>query len=214
LYWLGKIQKSRAASTLQAMIETDPDSYRVHQLVAEGHEENTEYDKAIQGYQAALGKRPELAGLRYAIGNVYFKMRQYERAETWLAQELERNPHHGLAHYRLGAIYVDQGEADLALAHLRQALEAHPDLHDARLQSGRALAALERHGEAVAEFLKFAAAEPNNDRVHYLLANSYRKLGQMPQAQAEMQKYRELNRKRLETVQEDVRDVTDSLADP
>jgi len=32
----------------------------------------------------ALEKRPDAAGLSYAIGNVYWKMRRYEEAERWL----------------------------------------------------------------------------------------------------------------------------------
>jgi len=211
LYWLGKVYKRRAAATLDEMIRADPDSYRVHQLVAAGHEEDTAYEKALTSYRKALEKRPDAAGLSYAIGNVYWKMRRYEEAERWLRAELQANPYHGLAHYRLGALYADRGEAAGAVRHLRRALEPYPKLMDARLHLGRALMAQEQYAEAAAEFEKVAEADPAGDRIHYLLANAYRKLGRMDDARRAMAEYRRRNRQRLEDVQQDVRRASESI---
>ncbi len=213
LYWLGTTYRQWAASTMQRMIDSDPGSYRVQQLAGEAHEENTEYEKALESYRAALEKRPELAGIRYSLGNVYWKMRRYDEAEKWLVEELERNPHHGLAHLRLGSLYADQNKAGPAIAHLEQALAANPGLVTARLDLGRALMAERRYHEALSQFEAYAKADPANDRVHYLLANAYRKLGRLDQAKAAMAKYRELNRKRLERVQAEVKSISEELSE-
>ena len=211
VYWLGKIQKLRAAQTFQQMIDTDPDSYRVHRMVGERHEDKTEYEKALESYQLALEKQPQASGLRYAIGNVYWKTRSYTEAEKWLLEELSRNPHHTLAHHRLGSLYLDQDNTDAAIRHLEQALASRGDFLAARLDLGRALLAGKHYEPAAKHFEEYARGDPENDRVHYLLANTYRGLGRMEEAADEMKKYQELNRKRLKKVQTDVRSVSDEL---
>ena len=66
LLFLGRSYKRQADSTLRQMVAMDADSYGVHELMGRQHEEKTEYDLAINEYQAALEKRRDLAGLRYA----------------------------------------------------------------------------------------------------------------------------------------------------
>jgi len=208
---LGKNYQRWAESVLRQMIEISPDSYRVHQLTGEQQEQKTEYQKALASYHTALAKQPELSGIRFAIGQVYWKMQQYDEAERWLLEELKRNPHHGLAHYRLGSIYTERGKADEAIEHLTEALQSHPGMNAAEFDLGRALVLKARYGDAVKVLLRLAASDPENDRVHYVLANAYRKMGKGSEAQAEFAKYQELSRKRLTRVQKDIKDVTESL---
>ena len=211
LHLLGRSYKRQAETTLQKMIDIDADSYGVHDLLGKQHEEKTEYDLAITEYQAALAKRPDLAGIRYAIGNVYRKMSQYDEAEKWLTDELARNPYHGLAHYRLGSIYTEQGKPDAAIPHLQQALLFRPHLTEAQLDLGRAYTAKGRFEEAIEALKKVAASDPENDRVHYLLSIAYSKEGRRSEAQTELAAYQHLTRDRLQRTQQDVRDVSNSL---
>ena len=193
------------------MIDTDPDSYRVHRMVGERHEDKTEYEKALESYRLALQKRPRTLGLHYAIGNVYWKTRRYAEAEKWLLEELTSNPHHTLAHHRLGSLYLDQDNTDAAIRHLEQALASRGDFLAARLDLGRALLAGKHYEPAAKHFEEYVRGDPESDRVHYLLANTYRGLGRVDDAAAEMKKYQVLNRKRLQKVQTDVRGVSDEL---
>jgi predicted Zn-dependent protease len=59
-----------------------------------------------------------------------------------------------------------------------------------------------------------AAAEPENDRVHYLLAGAYAKEGNRTRAQSELAEYQRLTRRRLEDTQQDVKKAADSLNRP
>ena len=212
LHLLGRNYKRQAEAALQRMIEIDADSYGVHELLGRQHEERTEFDLAIQEYQAALAKRQDAGGVRYAIGNVYRKMSQYDQAEHWLTDEIKRNPYHGLAQYSLGSVYIAQGKPDEAIPHLELALRSHPHLTDARLDLGRAYTAKGRYQEAIATLRQVAASEPDNDRVHYLLSAAYSKQGKREEAQLELATYQRLTRRRLQRTQQDVRDASDSLA--
>ena len=211
LHVLGRDYQRAAESTLQSMVAIDPESYRVHELLGRQHEDRTEYPAALREYQAALASRPDVPGLRYEIGNVYWNLKQYDDAERWLRQELERNPFHALAHYVLGRVYTEQGKPDEAIPHLEKALQLHPKLMGATFDVGRAYAASGRYDDAIRAFQQVAAADPNNDRVHYLLANAYTRLGRRSSAEAEMATYQVLTRKRLERAQQDVRSASDAV---
>ncbi len=208
-YWLGRTYKQLAGATLARLTEQAPDSYRIDQLTAERLEENTEYEKALAAYQRVFAKQPAAGGVRYALGNVYWKMRRFEEAETWLREELKTNPHHSSAHFRLGNLYADQGKAEQAVTHLERALAAGASFPTVRLDLGRALSAAGRHSEAVEQLAAHAAANPTEDRARYLLAQAYRSLGRIDEAKQAMLDYRELNRKRLEEVQRDVREAAE-----
>ena len=214
LHLLGRSYKRQAEATLKYITEIDHDSYGVHELLGQQHEEHTEYQQAIDEYQAALAKRPDLAGLRYAIGNVYRKMSRFDQAEHWLNEELARNPFHGLAHFRLGSIFLEQGKAVEAADHLQQALRSHPQLTEARMDLGRAYTTMGRYPQAVRLLQEVAAAEPNNDRVHYLLSSAYAKQGERVQAQKELAEYQRLTRTRLQNTQQDVKAAAESVNQP
>lgn len=210
-YWLGRAYKSLASGTVQRLTEVAPDSHRVDQLAAELHREKTEYEKAVEAYERALAKRPDLPGLRYAIGDVYWTMRRLEEAEDWLRRELERNPHHALARHRLGSLLLERGTAKDALPHLTQAVDMTPNSAAARFDLGRAYLANGQHAEAVRELEASARQDPGNDRVHFLLANAYRGLGRMDDARRELTLYQEARQRRLKQVQADVNSVADDL---
>jgi tetratricopeptide (TPR) repeat protein len=207
---LGRNYKHLASATLEQLMAVDPDSYGVHELLGQRHEEKTEFDLAIQEYKKALAKRPDSGGIRYAIGNVYLKTSQYDQAERWLSEEVKRNPYHGLAQYRLGSVLVEEGKAAEAIPHLQQALLSHPQLTDARLELGRAYTAAGRYDESIAELKQVVQSEPDNDRVHYLLSAAYAKQGKRQQAQEELMAYQRLTRMRLERTQHDINAVSNS----
>ena len=211
-YWLGRSYKSLASGTVRRLTEVAPDSYRVDQLAAELHREKTEYEKSVEAYQRALSKRPELPGLRYAIGDVYWTMRRLEEAEDWLRRELERNPHHALARHRLGRLLMERGAEADAVRHLKQAVEITPESATLRFDLGRAYLANGQYSEAARELESSARHDPDNDRVHFLLANAYRGLGRIDDAQRELTLYKEARQQRLKQVQTDVSSVADDLS--
>ena len=211
MYWLGRSYKGLAASALERLTETAPESYRIDQLAGEIHEDRTEYGKAVEAYRRALEKAPDVPGLRYAIGTAYGKMGSFEDAQKWLEEELGRNPHHARARYRLGNLLLDRGQPKEAIQHLLRVIATTPDVAEARFDLGRAYLEDLQHASAATELEAYARTDPGNDRVHSLLGNAYRGLGRMDDARREFQTYQELSQQRLRRVQQDVRSVSEDV---
>jgi tetratricopeptide (TPR) repeat protein len=75
---------------------------------------------------------------------------------------------------------------------LRDALHGDPSLNDAHYYLGVGLAATEQPTEAISEFNQAISADPKNDRAisaYFRLAQVYRRLHQIDEAQAAMQNF-------------------------
>ena len=198
LYWLGKAYQETAEATLQRMIDIDSGSYRVYQMSGELLEENTRYAEALKAYQSALKQSPDLAGIRFAIGNVYWKLQQLDDALTWLKEELARNPYHSMANYKVGSIYQSKASPELAIPYLERAIQANPGSLVAQQELGKAYLSLGRNQEAIERFKVVAVADPQDDSIHYILAGAYKKAGQIAEANAELKIFGQLRQKKAE----------------
>jgi tetratricopeptide (TPR) repeat protein len=198
LYWLGKTYHELAALTLQKMIDINPSSYRVHQMSGELAEEKMEYSRALDSYQRTLKLSPDLAGIRFAIGNVYWKMQQLDEALVWLNEELARNPYHALANYKVGNIYMTKANPDAAIPYLEKAIQANPGMLVAQQDLGKAYMSKEQYQEAIARFNTVAARDPEDEGIHYLLSGAYKKSGRLQEASAELKKFSELRQRKVD----------------
>ncbi|MEW5976497.1 MAG: tetratricopeptide repeat protein [Acidobacteriota bacterium] len=191
----------KSVELLRRMLALDPQSYRVKQMEGEVFEQQEKYPQALAAYQEAHRLKPDLPGIRFALGSVYWKMRQFNDAQKWLREELDSNPYHAVSHYELGNIYVYQNQPGEAIFHLQKALEAKVLINDVRRDLGKAYLQQGRFEEAVEQFSLVAAAEPNDDAIHALLASAYRKQGKHDEEKRELELFQELNQKKLERVQ-------------
>ncbi len=199
LYWLGKAYQETAAATLQRMIDINSGSYRVYQMSGELLEEKMRYAEALKAYQSALKLSPDLAGIRFAIGNVYWKMQQLDEALTWLKEELARNPFHSMANFKVGSIYQSKASPDLAIPFLESAIQANPGLMVAQQELGKAYLSQGRNQEAIERFKVVRDADPQDDSIHYILAGAYKKAGQTAEANAELKIFGQLRQKKAES---------------
>jgi tetratricopeptide (TPR) repeat protein len=205
LYWLGKSYQELADLTVQKMIDIDPSSYRIQLMKGELLEEKKQYADALKAYQEVFKNKPDLPGIRYIIGNVYFKMWSLDEALNWLKEELKRNPFHNLANYRVGNIYLSKASPDLAIPFLEKAVQGNPGLIVAQQELAKAFMAVNRYQEAIDKYKLVAKATPDDETIHYQLSTAYRKIGDLPAANAEMKIFGELRQKKTEENQEFLR---------
>lgn len=74
-----------------------------------------DYAAALAGYQAILGKYPEVYLLWKNVGNCYFAQEQYDKAEEAYKKVLEKNAEDPDALMAVGNCYVNRGQGDQAL---------------------------------------------------------------------------------------------------
>ncbi|NNL99495.1 MAG: tetratricopeptide repeat protein [Gammaproteobacteria bacterium] len=103
-----------------------------------------------------------------------------DRAETLYRQALARNPDNINARYGLAGLAMRQSRFDAAYEHYRAIADADPG--DGRATA--ALLALEGAGpEGESRLKRLAAAEPDNDIVHFSLGTFYARQQRWPYAQ-------------------------------
>jgi tetratricopeptide (TPR) repeat protein len=140
-----------------------------------------EDDKAIVEYLAVAAARPDLPGVHFWLGHLYWKHGDADHALVELTRELELDPGHPEANGELGAILVVQGRSGEAIPHLESAIRSMPDLWPAYLQLGRAYA-IEKNYSRAEEELKRALAHDTDGSTHYQLGLVLRAEGKTVQA--------------------------------
>ncbi len=196
-YWLARTYHELGAESYARLEESFPDSWRAHQLRAEGYALRQDLPDAVKEFQAAIQLHPDDSELREALGEVYLNNHSDEDAQRELEKALALDASRTRALYLLGRLYVQQRENDKALPYLQRAVRLQPDLAEAGELLGTIYVRLGQFTNAVPQLEK-AAAFDHYGNVHYQLYLAYRKLGQAGLAQKALARSQELRRSSLE----------------
>ena len=134
-------QTDKALESFQQALATDPTNLRAQVSIANLHLEGSDYDQAMQGYEAALRIDDDdiaaLSGLctaLMALGEAAVEMGKFKDGAGYYQRILTINPDHPEAHLRLAGMYSRQaddalaaGDAELALQYYPRALEHSPE---------------------------------------------------------------------------------------
>ena len=182
-YWLAKSYSASAGECFAKLAEVNPDSARVHEILARYHSERQQLAAARTEYEAALRLQPELPDLHLGLGTVYWQSGDWTRAQAELTRALKLSPGSAVAAYELGDSYVQQHEWQQAVDYLQRALadpaverKARLDLAKAQDELGNRIAAIEE--------LTLLAKDDRDGEVHYRLAMAYRQMGDTAKAKA------------------------------
>jgi tetratricopeptide (TPR) repeat protein len=195
LYHRGRAYFLVANSSYSTMFKLDPDSVRVHQVLAEADAQAYRTGDAIAQYEIAVKTAPRLAGLHESLGDQYWIFGAQDKAAAAYKAELGIDPADTAARFKLGCLDVMHGSAAEGVALLRQALREDPSLVDAHYYLGNGLADLDRNEEASHEYELAIAPDPANDRAissYYRLSQAYRKLRRMEDARSALANYQRL----------------------
>jgi tetratricopeptide (TPR) repeat protein len=196
-YWLERTYQALGAETYMRLEDSFPDSWRTHQLRAEGSVLRRDLDDAIKEYQEALQLRPNEAELHEALGEFYLDNHTEGDAQGELEKAVALDPSRTKALYLLGRLYVQDRQNEKAVPYLQRALRLQPNLNEASGLLGTAFVHMGQFADAIPRLEK-AAPLDHYGNVHYQLFLAYRKLGQADLAQKALTRSQELRQSFLE----------------
>lgn len=214
-YWRARSYEKLAMEAYLRLYHADPDSYRIHQLVADLNATKGDDGKAIEEYRAAISLKPSVSNLHYSLGHVLWKDLKVDEAREQFEAELKLNPRHAGALVELGDTYLLEHQPDKALPYLSRGLTLEPGNLAVHRDLGTAYSELGDYRKAVSEF-KVAVSSDHDGSIHYKLARAYTSLGEKDKAKQEFEISTVLNRQthdKLEKQTEKLNQVEKSFDD-
>jgi len=196
LYNRGRAHLLVSKHSYEKMFQTDPKSWRVHQVIAQANAEADKHDDAIAEYLAAIELAPRQPGLHEELGTEYIKAGKPEEAEVALQKELELDPNDVLASYKLGTLEGERGQGAKSKELIERALRLNPALKDTAYYLGRAEMELGNDAAAVDSFKReISAPDANREIIQqawYQLGIVYRRMHRIPEAQQALATFQRL----------------------
>jgi len=199
LYHRGRAHLLVSKDSYVRMFKVDPNSWRVHRVLAQADAEADRHQEAITEYEAAIKLAPTQPGLHEELGSEYRNVNKMAEAQQAFQRELELDPNNVLARYKLGALAVELGDGAKGKELIEAALREKPGLLHADYNLGRA-EMLVGEDEAAAVHLQKATADDSDslvvEQAWYQLGTIYRRLHRMDEARSAMAKFQELKDER------------------
>jgi Flp pilus assembly protein TadD len=193
LYYLGRASGLLSKEVFDTLESVYPNSARAHQSLAENYAALRKVPEAETEYNTALRIRPDTPGLHLALGELYSLASEWPKAEEEFRMEAKLQPGDAETAYRLGAALLQNGKTTEAKAQLELADKLRPQMPETLLSLGKA--ALLEGDLATAEIawsqvVTIEKTGPLAQQAHFNLAGLYRKKGQTPQAEHEMELFK------------------------
>jgi len=180
LYHRGRAHMLVSKESYERMYKADPNSWRVHQVLAQSFLEEDRLDEAVHECQQALDLKAEEPGLHEQLGDIYQMQNNLPKAEEAFEEELKINPENSSSMYKLAVVSIERSKPQVAAELLTELLRRSPRQSDAQYQLGRAQAQLGNTDGAIHSFSAAVAdsTQPDSETVrqsYYQLAQLYRR---------------------------------------
>lgn len=200
LYNRGHAALMLSQKSYEDMYQADPNSWRVHQVLAQAFAESDRHAQAVAEYQMAIKLAPNESELYENLGREYWKSSQLDLAQEQFAHEVALDPDNPMALYYLGSLHVDRDDPKDGVPLLAKALSIDPAIADANYYLGRGEMALGNTEDAVLRFqqaIQLANQAGNSgadlaQRSWYQLALGYRRLQRPDDARAALAEFQKL----------------------
>lgn len=194
LYYLSQAHARLAKQLSDRLRETAPDSPRTHQILGEAQAASGNREAAAQHFQSALAAGPDIRGIHYAQGELLLESGEYAKAEAEFRAETRLAPGNAAAAYKLGSALLNLGRVNDAIAELNRANNLQPGMPETLLELGKALNVAGDPAAAIPHLEQLLAAEQNTPlaaAAHFQLAQAYRKLGRIAEADRESKAFQQ-----------------------
>jgi tetratricopeptide (TPR) repeat protein len=180
LYHRGRAHMLVSKESYEQMYKADPQSWRVHQALAQSFVEADRMEDAVTECQAALRLRPNEPGLHEELGDIYWKQNQLEKAESSFNDELAIDRESLSSLYKLAVVSLERSKPEATVSLLKDLLQHSPKYPGAQYQLGRAEAQLGQVDAAIGSFNAVLANKSETDsetrrQSYYQLAQLYRR---------------------------------------
>lgn len=196
LYWSILAEQRLALLALAYAGEVEPNSIRLHELLAESYRDREKYAEAEAEYKVALSINPkEFAALLGAATN-YLQELRIDAAREMIQSALTENPADAEANYIMGEVLIAEHKYSEAEPYLRTGLAARnelvPRIHAllGQIYSGQ--------GDTKRAIEEYKLGLPSDDdgSVHFQLGRLYQKAGEKELAANAFADSKALNQRR------------------
>jgi tetratricopeptide (TPR) repeat protein len=192
-YLLGNVYIQLSEAALAEVDAIDPNSVLSHEIRGDIMSSMKNFDGALVEYKKAVDIAPHQTGTHYKLGDAYWQLDDWADATEQFQAELANDPGNCNAQWKLGNILLEQHmNPEEALDDINKALQICPDLTEARPDRATALIRLNRYEDAVPDLKAAIKVNPDEARLHFMLAQAYRGLGRAADANAEMASFGKL----------------------
>ncbi len=197
LYHRGRAHMLVSKESYEQMYKADPQSWRVHQALAQSFVEADRMEDAVAECQVALRLRPNEPGLHEELGDIYWKQNQLEKAESSFQDELKIDTESLSSMYKLAIVSLERSKPETTVSLLKDLLRRSPGYPGADYQLGRAEAQLGQVDAAITSFKAVLAdkrpIDPETRRQsYYQLAQLYRRAQRPEESQAALDSFMKL----------------------
>lgn len=180
LYHRGRAHMLVSKESYEEMFRADPQSWRVHQALAQSFVEADRLEDAAKECEIAVQMRPNEPGLHEELADIYWKQNQLEKAETGFDAELKIDGESLSAQFKLAVVSLERSKPETTVTLLNELMRKSPRYPGAQYQLGRAQAQLGQVDAAIGSFKSVVADAGQTDsetirQSYYQLAQLYRR---------------------------------------
>lgn len=151
-----------------------------------------DYEKAVAGYQEAIGLSSNNWAYYFNLGLAYKKLNKLGEAREAFSQAVALNPNSFSANKELGELLAREEQYEAAAGYYRKAVEISPNDPDARYNLGACLVNLGQGEEALGHFQKAVELKPDYAEAYFQLGSIYISQNKKAEAIASLEKFLEL----------------------
>jgi tetratricopeptide (TPR) repeat protein len=196
-FWEAKSAQRLAVNALVRAGIVEPESDKVHLLLAEAYKDQHYAPKAEEEYRKVFQIKPDAAAAHMGLARMYFQDMKFDAAIPELQKVLTTSPADPEASYFMAEVLVYRHQYADALPYLENGLKGTPSsLPRVHALLARVYAAEGRAADAVSE-LKQSLSADNDGSYHYQLYLLYKKEGNREAAIAALHQSEALRKSRL-----------------